>query len=531
MSDFAQTMAGSAQPLPPVAGYQWATTSAGQPATLNILSNDVAYGGATVDPTTIDLDPNTPGQQTSFAVNGGVFNVVNGTVEFTPNSSFTGIATASYTVADSNQMVSNVGYLLVTVNPALRGWTLLDSFESGTDGWGPLPANPPQAAGTVALSPAFHTDGSYSLQVNVTAAGWFGVAFPSPVDLSNWPSLAVDVGTTTVGTYSAFAFQSGSSNLWCQNNSSNWQPLNLFSTTTLAIPLQASYLTCYSNNEVVTNPPPDLTRVSSLYVYFGNPGTYYLDYLRGAPGSAGAAPLPVIGGVSNSAGGQPGASAGTYISIYGSNFAPTGWPAPIWSDYVANGQLPTKLAGVSVSIGGTPAYVEYVNPTQINILAPNLGTGSTSVTVTTPAGTSNPFPIQSSQVQPAFFAWQPGNYVVATDASYNWLVENGEFPGKTTAPAQPGETVILWGTGFGPTTPAAPAGQVTPPNIYSVNGVVVTVGTVQVPATATALSPGSAGLYQIVITLPTGLANGDYPIVATVGGVQSPSGVKLTVQQ
>ena len=60
MSDFAQTMAGSAQQLPPVAGYQWVTTSVGQPATLNVLSNDVAYGGATIDPTTINLSTPAP---------------------------------------------------------------------------------------------------------------------------------------------------------------------------------------------------------------------------------------------------------------------------------------------------------------------------------------------------------------------------------------------------------------------------------------------------------------------------------------
>jgi uncharacterized protein (TIGR03437 family) len=137
--------------------------------------------------------------------------------------------------------------------------------------------------------------------------------------------------------------------------------------------------------------------------------------------------------------------------------------------------------------------------------------------------------VSSTAAQPAFFAW-PGSQVVATDASYNWMVRNGTFPGTTTAPAKPGETVILWGTGFGLTTPAAPAGQVTPPNLYSVDGVVVTVGSVEVQA-STALSPGSAGLYQVVITVPSTLANDDYPIVATVGGVQSPSGVNLTVQQ
>ena len=59
----------------------------------------------------------------------------------------------------------------------------------------------------------------------------------------------------------------------------------------------------------------------------------------------------------------------------------------------------------------------------------------------------------------------------------------------------------------------------------------MTLGTIQVQALATALAPYSAGLYQIAITLPATLADGDYPIVATVGGVQSPSGVNLTVQQ
>jgi mannan endo-1,4-beta-mannosidase len=531
MSDFAQLMAGSTQPLPPVAGYQWASTFGGQPATLNVLSNDVAYGGATIDPTTIDLDPNTPDQQTSFAVTGGVFNVVGQSVEFTPQASFTGSVTGSYTVEDSNHQLSNVGYLLVTVNPALRGWTTLDSFESGSDGWGPLPANVPPVTGTVATSTIFHTDGSYSLQVNVTAGGWFGATLPNPVDLSNWPSLAVDVEATSVGGSSAFAFTSGTGAVWCQNTNATWQTLALFSTTTLTVPLQPSQLTCYGGT-------PDLTSVRALYIYFGNPGTYYVDNLRAAPGSAGSAPLPTISGVGNSAGGQAGVSAGTYISIYGSNFAPTGWPTSIWSDYVFGGQLPTKLAGVSVSMGGMPAYIEYLSPTQINVLAPNLGTGSISVTVTTPAGTSTPYPINSTSVQPAFFEWS-GNQVVATDANYNWLVRSGTFPGTTTVPAKPGETVILWGTGFGPTTPAAPAGQVVPAQTYSVNGVVVTVGTIPVQAT-TALSLNwsadcrcytAAGVYQIVITVPSTLANGDYPIFATVDGVQSPSGVNLTVQQ
>lgn len=59
----------------------------------------------------------------------------------------------------------------------------------------------------------------------------------------------------------------------------------------------------------------------------------------------------------------------------------------------------------------------------------------------------------------------------------------------------------------------------------------MTVGGLPAQVLGAALSPGSAGLYQVNITLPASLANGDYPVVATAGGVQSPSGVKLTVQQ
>jgi mannan endo-1,4-beta-mannosidase len=518
MGDFAQIMAAnSEQPFPPVAGYQWATTPFNQPATLNVLFNDVAYGTAKIDPDSIDLDPNTPGQQTSFTVKGGVFNVVEQTVQFTPNAGFTGSANGSYTVADTGGQVSNIAYLFVTVSPSQAGWAILESFESGSDGWGPLKGN--SAAGTVGSSPVFHTDGSYSLEVNVTNGGWFGITFPAPLDLSKQPSLAIDIQTTSAGGSSAFAFQSGSNFDWCQNAS--FQTMGLFSTTTLTVPLQQSALTCYGGT-------PDLTAVHTLYVYLSSPGTYYIDNLRAAPTPGVTVALPAISGVSNTAGGQPGISPGAYVSIYGSNFAPAGTLVS-WSNAVVNGQLPTTLAGVTVSMAGTPAYIEAVTPGQINILVPNLPAGPSAVTVTTQAGSSQPYGITALAVQPAFFEW-PGSYVVATDPSYNLLVQNGTFS-VTTAPAKPGETIVLWGTGFGATSPAAPAGQVVPPQTFSVNGVGVTVGGVQATVLGTALSPGSAGVYQVVIQVPPTLATGDYPIVATLGGAKSPSGVKITVQQ
>ena len=243
---------------------------------------------------------------------------------------------------------------------------------------------------------------------------------------------------------------------------------------------------------------------------------------------AAANSTPTIGGVSNAANAQLGVAAGTFASIYGTNFAPAGF-SDTWSNAIVGGQLPTKLDGVTVEIGGTPAYVVAVTPDQINVLAPNLGTGSMQVKVTTASGASAAFAVTAEALQPAFFLW-PGNAAVATHVDYSYAVKNGSLQ-TPTVPAKPGEVIILWGTGFGPTTPAAPSGQVVSGGPYVVDGVAVTVGGTEAQMYGVALSPGMAGLYQVAIQVPASLADGDFPVIATISGQQSPAWVILTVQQ
>jgi uncharacterized protein (TIGR03437 family) len=43
------------------------------------------------------------------------------------------------------------------------------------------------------------------------------------------------------------------------------------------------------------------------------------------------------------------------------------------------------------------------------------------------------------------------------------------------------------------------------------------------------LAPGQSQVYQFVVTIPSGLSAGDYPLVATVSGSASVSGL-ITVQ-
>jgi uncharacterized protein (TIGR03437 family) len=59
----------------------------------------------------------------------------------------------------------------------------------------------------------------------------------------------------------------------------------------------------------------------------------------------------------------------------------------------------------------------------------------------------------------------------------------------------------------------------------------VTIDSIPAIVYGAALAPGSAGLYQIAIQVPTSLSDGDWPIQASIGGALSPTGTILTVQQ
>jgi mannan endo-1,4-beta-mannosidase len=509
MGNFAQMMAGQSGAFPPVAGDQWAQGVFGDPVTLYPLGNDIAYGGASIDPTSIDLDPNTPGVQSTIAVYGGTFAVVGQSVQFTPASGFNGLTMCSYTVADTQGNVSNPAFLIVTVPASPASTAALESFETGTDGWGPASGS----FGTVSQTTAFHTDGSYGLQVNVVEKGWFGAALSPPVDLTGRPSLSVDVQLSAAG-QSAIAFQSGSGSVWCQIL--NWPTVPANTTTTVTLQFDPSQLQCYNGS-------PTLSDITAVWVWLPNVGTDYIDYLRAAAVTTPPAPpvLPSIGSISNAAGGQTGLASGSYFSIYGSNFLPAGSSPSTWTGWVVNGNLPTALGGVSVNIGGQAAYLSFVSPMQINAVAPGLTAGPAQVTVTNASGNSMPFSTTSETLQPAFFPW-PANYAVATHLDYSDAVPDGTFSVPTKA-ASPGETIILWGTGFGNTTPLAPIGQVVPPAAYSVSGVTVTIGNTPAMVYGTALTSGYAGLYQVAIQVPASLASGTYNLVAAVNGVQSPA--------
>jgi uncharacterized protein (TIGR03437 family) len=89
--------------------------------------------------------------------------------------------------------------------------------------------------------------------------------------------------------------------------------------------------------------------------------------------------------------------------------------------------------------------------------------------------------------------------------------------------------VALFATGFGPTSPTPPAGQVLTAVYPAATRVTVVIGGANANVVWAGLT--EAGLYQLNVTVPSFLPNGDASVVATVGGVQSQPGLFIPVQR
>jgi protocatechuate 3,4-dioxygenase, beta subunit len=247
------------------------------------------------------------------------------------------------------------------------------------------------------------------------------------------------------------------------------------------------------------------------------------------PEEAPASGVPVISsrsGVVNAAGFQVGVAPGAWISIHGFRLSNT---TRTWtSSDIVNGKLPTSLDGVSVAINGRNAFVYYISPTQINVLAPSdTLSGSVPVVVTNANGTSASTTVQLQAALPGFFRLTE-EYVIATDANGGYIGPENIATGLLTTPAKPFDAITLWGTGFGPTTPATEPSDVLEAANPLLNPVTLRIG--QSTAQVTYAGLTGTGLYQFNLIVPD-LPNGDYPVVAQVAGVRTASAARLRIQR
>lgn len=223
-------------------------------------------------------------------------------------------------------------------------------------------------------------------------------------------------------------------------------------------------------------------------------------------------PGPVIlsNGVVSSASFQPQISPGSLASIAGSNLATSTPAAPTTP-------LPTTLAEASVTVNGKAAPILYASPTLINFQVPwETAVGNASVTVTVDGVASNTMTVPVTATAPGIFYYSTGA-AIAQDFDYSLNTSSN--------PAHAGSFLIAYLTGAGAVTPSVTDGAATPSTglVTTSQQPTVTIGGVNAPVLFSGLTPGLIALWQLDVTVPSGLAAGSYPMVVTINGQVSNS--------
>jgi uncharacterized protein (TIGR03437 family) len=239
------------------------------------------------------------------------------------------------------------------------------------------------------------------------------------------------------------------------------------------------------------------------------------------------------GGVVNT----PGASSvqaiapGSLVSIFGSNLA----AAMALSDSVP---LSTKVGGVSVTIGGIAAPIQFVSPNQVNVQAPwgtpvSDSSGPAQVVVTTDGGGSTTASVTVAASAPVLYAI--GSQGIAVNSDGSLAAPANSIPGITTRPAKPGDSagLILFATGLGAVDSSLADGANSADKTR--NTLVqptVTVGGVAAQVTFSGLSPLFVGVNQINVVLGAGTPTGNaVPVQIQVNGSTNSNLVTIAVSQ
>jgi uncharacterized protein (TIGR03437 family) len=244
-------------------------------------------------------------------------------------------------------------------------------------------------------------------------------------------------------------------------------------------------------------------------------------------------PMILTGGIVNAAtfAAEP-VSQGDIASIFGTQFAPPGTAATN-----ATTPLATMLAGTQVLVNGGPAPLFYVSPGQINFQIPySLTPGQLATAQVVSNGTAgNTRSLSINAISPrmlVFYAFISGGYgVIVNGIDGSLTLPTGtKVPGFATHPAKPGDTVVIYGVGFGQTTPSVTEGQAAPstPPFAMLSSVKSTFGggfygrATNGTVTFAGLTPTAVGLYQANVVVPSDAPLGSYiPLTLLVNNVQT----------
>lgn len=235
---------------------------------------------------------------------------------------------------------------------------------------------------------------------------------------------------------------------------------------------------------------------------------------------------PRISGVVSAGafGGFVNAAPGSWIEIYGAGLATDSRQWAL-SDFNGN-TAPTSLDGVQVTIGGQNAAIDYISSTQVNAQVPaGVAAGLQPLVVTSAQLPSIAYMIMATAsapglLAPASFNISGNQYVVAVLPDGSYVLPTGAIPGVASRPAKPGETITMYGIGFGPVTPNIAPGQIVTEANQLAQPLQVLFG--KTPAAAISyegLAPQAVGLYQFNVVVPAVGDSDLVPLSFTLGGV------------
>jgi len=229
----------------------------------------------------------------------------------------------------------------------------------------------------------------------------------------------------------------------------------------------------------------------------------------------------------------PSIAPGSWIEIYGTNLtssAPLGWST------FTNGVGPTMLGDVTVSIGGKGAFIDYISPGQVNALvSSDAPTGPVEISLTNANGTSDGFPIYVNPMQPGLLA--PPSFTVNGKQYLGALFSDGQtfalpqnaISGVASRPALVGDTLIIYGVGFGPVTGGFTAGTIVTAQNSLTTPLQIMFGSTPVTPSYAGLAPSFTGLYQFNVVVPMVGANSALPITFSLGGVKGTQTLYIAV--
>jgi uncharacterized protein (TIGR03437 family) len=223
---------------------------------------------------------------------------------------------------------------------------------------------------------------------------------------------------------------------------------------------------------------------------------------------------PKIASVVNAADGKLPVAPGGLISIYGTQMAPVNMAT-------REIPLPTALADSCLTVNGVPVPVLFVSSGQINGQLPFNVDGNATMTLRTPGGISDNFNFSILPAAPSIF--RSGSAGTDNGLATITRADNGEFITPTN-PVHPGDTITIWATGLGRTSPPIDSGAPAPsdPLPNAVIPTTVTLGGTALGVDYAGLVPGSVGLYQINASVPKSVPLGlDIPLVVNQGGVST----------